>query len=282
MDRSKNYVAYLEEISLISLLFAGVSFLATYLLMPQVSDMVRERLVRPNHANEEIPVGLGMIFVLVVVPLIILLVLLTQITVVVGLIWLLSLMGFGMLGFIDDTLGSREARGFCGHFRALLGGQLTTGALKALFGAGIALLVALFTADQGVTIIVNTLVISLFANLFNLLDVRPGRSSKAFLFLALPLFTLTLPPLPMALLVASVLAYIPWDLQSKVMMGDVGANVLGAAYGLAVLTIPLSFRLLVLLFLVAIHVYAERFSLSQAIEGNSFLQMMDSWGRKKV
>ncbi len=259
-----------------------LSFLFTLLLIPLVADMVSTRLLRANYANEQIPVGLGVVFILAVVPLVLLAVLLTEITLLEGMIWVSTISSFGLIGFIDDTLGSREARGFTGHFRALWHGQLTTGALKALFGGVIALLVAFFTSDHGFVIILNTFLIALFANVLNLLDVRPGRAGKFYLLLTIPLIISGFAQLPSLLITASLIAYLPWDLSARVMMGDVGANILGAIFGLSVIGLPISGRLLILLLLIGLHVYAERFSLSRAIDDNTWLHSLDLWGRKKV
>ena len=54
---------------------------------------------------------------------------------------LFAAFGFGLLGFMDDVLGS-EDRGFRGHLRALAQGRLTTGMLKLIGGAAIALVLA--------------------------------------------------------------------------------------------------------------------------------------------
>ena len=51
---------------------------------------------------------------------------------------LFAAFGFGLLGFIDDVLGG-EDRGFRGHISALGRGRLTTGMLKLIGGAAIAL-----------------------------------------------------------------------------------------------------------------------------------------------
>src|SRR5258705_1523156 len=54
---------------------------------------------------------------------------------------LFAAFGFGLLGFMDDVLGS-EDRGFRGHLQALSRGRLTTGMLKLIGGAAIALVLA--------------------------------------------------------------------------------------------------------------------------------------------
>src|SRR5690349_9054985 len=63
---------------------------------------------------------------------------------------LLTVVGFGFLGFLDDVLGDGDARGFRGHLRALRHGRLTTGAVKLLGGAALALTAAsLGSASHG-------------------------------------------------------------------------------------------------------------------------------------
>ncbi len=52
---------------------------------------------------------------------------------------LAACLGFGLLGFVDDLLGTPHDRGFAGHVRALAEGRISTGALKLLGGGGLAL-----------------------------------------------------------------------------------------------------------------------------------------------
>src|SRR5690349_13872987 len=52
---------------------------------------------------------------------------------------LFACVGFGLLGLVDDLLGTEADRGFRGHLQALAHGRLTTGSLKIIGGAAIAL-----------------------------------------------------------------------------------------------------------------------------------------------
>lgn len=258
------------------------AFLLSYFLMPSLTEMVQARLMHFNHANQEIPLGLGMLFIIVVVPLILVGIVFRRIDFIYGFLAILTILSFGFLGLIDDTLGSREARGFLGHFRALFQGQLTTGALKAIFGGIIAVFLGVLTADQGLAIIVNALLIALTANFANLLDVRPGRTGKFYIGGTLVLLLLGAGNTILLLLLATVIPYLSWDLQGKVMMGDVGANILGSILGLATTQLALSLKIIIIVGLLGLHFYAERKSFTLAIENNKFLNYLDLIGRKKL
>ena len=52
---------------------------------------------------------------------------------------LFAVFGFGFLGLVDDLAAVGSDRGFRGHLGALRGGRVTTGLLKLVAGAGIAI-----------------------------------------------------------------------------------------------------------------------------------------------
>ena len=84
--------------------------------------------------------------------------------------------GVALLGLLDDLLDA-PPRGWRGHAAAVRRGELSTGALKAVGTAALALAA---TAGD----VLATAAIVLCAHVFNLLDLRPGRSVKAFVLLA--------------------------------------------------------------------------------------------------
>lgn len=86
----------------------------------------------------------------------------------------------------------------------------------------------------------------------------------------------------MLFLLAAVIGYLPWDLKAEVMMGDVGSNVLGAIIGLSVTEFSITNKVIVVVVLAIIHLYAEKASLSQLIEKIPILNYIDNIGRKKV
>ena len=125
------------------------------------------------------------------------------------------------------------ASGVGGH----LGQRRSTGAIKAWGGA------RRFSDFRclllGVELVVNGAIIALFANLLNLLDVRPGRAGKVFLLSLDPSCPQAPDPSTLLGLIWAVAGYLPWDLRRVVLMGDVGSNPLGAVPGLGfVLAFP--------------------------------------------
>ena len=125
----------------------------------------------------------------------------------------------------------------------------------------------------------------LATNLFNLLDLRPGRSIKAFVLLGagLTLGSWDLRPAvgagrcsPAPLLVVGV-----YDLRERAMLGDTGSNLIGGARGAvagahAVGTTGQAIALGVLL---AVTVYGEFRSISALVERAPLLRQLDSSGR---
>ncbi|MDW7652359.1 MAG: hypothetical protein SCM57_13620, partial [Bacillota bacterium] len=150
---------------------------------------------------------------------------------------LIVAVGMGLLGLVDDIWGDARAKGFAGHFRRLIQGEVTTGLIKAAAGFLIAAWAVAGLPGFLLLLIWRASIVALSANLINLLDLRPGRSLKGFFLLSL-LYAWRVPSetgitLLFPFLLAS-LVYLPWDLAGKGMLGDAGANVLGGMLGLAV------------------------------------------------
>ena len=238
--------------------------------------------VRKNYQGIDIPVSVGLTF-----PLTVMIVLLVYILMGWGhnnyQFFMLGLMSISFLGFIDDMLGQRDTLGFKGHFGALFHGRLTTGGLKALGGGFIAFFVAVLLGGVWWNVVLNTFLIALFTNMMNLFDLRPGRAVKGFLFFLLLIVITTLAKVDFLLLVpllGAVLCYLPVDVRARAMMGDAGSNVLGFALGVyAASWLSLTARLVFLFFLIAIHLYTEKYSLTNTIENNALLKAIDQLGR---
>jgi UDP-GlcNAc:undecaprenyl-phosphate/decaprenyl-phosphate GlcNAc-1-phosphate transferase len=119
------------------------------------------------------------------------------------------------------------------------------------------------------------MLIALAANTINLLDLRPGRALFAFFCLATPV-AFTFPDLIISPLLGA-LREVPDDTKGKAMLGDTGANLLGAVAGLAlVVAMPAWARLLILALLITLNLVAERVSLSQKIQTTPWLRWIDS------
>lgn len=201
----------------------------------------------------------------------------------------LATAGGGVFGLVDD-LGEdplTRTKGIKGHVGALLKGQVTTGGLKVL-GIGTTSLTAAFVGTRRTgsaagyltDVAINGSIVALSANLFNLLDLRPGRALKAGAALAVPLATTPVGALSGAVLGAAVAAA-PGDLSERDMLGDGGANALGALVGTQVaFGAPRSVRLLALAGVLGLNVASEKVSFSKVIDGNDVLRRIDQWGRR--
>lgn len=262
-------------------LIAGSLFqlIILYLLMPMLTEV---GAIRKNYLGVDIPVSVGISFPMTMMIVFSILALFSWYENSYH-IFLLGAMSMSFLGFIDDILGQRDTLGFKGHFGALFKRRLTTGGLKALGGGLIAFFLALFLSSTWYDILLNTLIIALFANMLNLLDLRPGRAVKGYLIFLLVIIILAKGQVDWVLIMpilGAILIYFPYDLKAKVMMGDAGSNVLGLVLGfLCVSYLPLVIRIGVLVFLILMHFYTEKYSLTKTIENNKYLRAFDNWGR---
>jgi len=202
-------------------------------------------------------------------------------------------LGVLALGLVDDTLARDVSggdahdhqRGWRGHSAAVLRGELTTGALKAAGSLGLALLAMSyrgFGLSNGRWLLAAGVLV-LATNVFNLLDLRPGRAIKAFVLLGagLAIGSADVRPLwTLGLFAAPALVAGFYDLRERAMLGDTGANLLGALAGLwLVLTLSGTGQLVALALLAVITLYGELRSISALIERTPGLSQLDSWGR---
>jgi UDP-GlcNAc:undecaprenyl-phosphate/decaprenyl-phosphate GlcNAc-1-phosphate transferase len=189
--------------------------------------------------------------------------------------------GVAFLGLVDDTLGG-EPRGWRGHGRAVLGMRFSTGALKALGSLGLALYATSYVEPSTGRWLLASAVLVLATNAFNLLDLRPGRATKVFVLLGagLTIGTVSVRPLwALGLFVGPALVAGLYDLRERAMLGDTGANLLGALAGLwLVLSLSTLGQAIALGTLLAITVYGELRSITKLVERMPLLRGLDSWG----
>ncbi len=199
-------------------------------------------------------------------------------------------LGVALLGLIDDLFGGSAAegapapRGWRGHAAAARAGTLSTGAIKAVGSLGLAFL-ALSGWREIDQHLVAVAVLVLSTNLFNLLDLRPGRSLKALVLLGAGL-TLgawdTDPAVALGLFLAPLAVFAFYDVRELAMLGDTGSNLVGALAGWwLVLTLSPGEMLIALAALSIVTVYGEFRSISALVERNPLLRRLDSLARPR-
>jgi hypothetical protein len=190
-------------------------------------------------------------------------------------------------GALDDAVGSPDARGFRGHLGALRAGRVTTGAVKiAVIGAGGATAGLLAVRGALARRLAAGAVVALSANLANLLDVRPGRALKAAMLAGGPLATSSGSPAGRrvaTLALGCCAGVLTLDLRERTMLGDAGANCVGALLGVSVVTDATGRRIAFsLAALAALTAAGEVVSFSSVIEKNRLLSPTDRVGRDEA
>ena len=259
---------------------------AAVLAAPLLRALNEAGHVKANYRGREVVFPFGVLSVVAALVASIPLVVLRKLEVAVvlypkGLDIAVYVLGVAFLGLVDDTLGG-EPRGWRGHGLALRQGQLSTGALKAAGSLGLALYATFRPGLPTGRWLLETAVLVLATNAFNLLDLRPGRAIKVFVLLGVGLTAgaasfRTLWTL--GLFVGPALVAGVYDLRERAMLGDTGANLLGALAGLwIVLTLSDLGQAIALVLLVAITVYGELRSISTLVQKVPLLSRLDSWG----
>jgi UDP-GlcNAc:undecaprenyl-phosphate GlcNAc-1-phosphate transferase len=206
--------------------------------------------------------------------------------------------GATAFGVYDDLAGSGKRRGLRGHLGALAHGEVTTGAVKlAGIGATGVLSALLIRGDDPSDIVINAGLVAGGANLLNLFDLRPGRAIKVAAAsgaliaaggaggsaggteeshhgtfggmgaVAAPL--------------GAALALLPEDLGERAMLGDAGANALGAMLGAAAAaSLPRPARVALLAGIVTLTAASEKISFTKVIERTPPLHWLDMLGRR--
>lgn len=290
-------------------------FLTLKMLMPALAASPKAHVT--NYAGRTIAYGLGVVWLVWAVGMIGIDTLVgqpaTTQAVNLSVLGWMTLSAFG-LGVFDDAYGTGESRGFKGHLKALLKGQLTTGGLK-LFGLSLTALVgalAMSTTARwalgansalqlaGVSLVAGA-TIALTSNFLNLTDLRPGRASKVYLVLIVlglsfdglrlliavmagraetaslaPLFFMGL------VLLGPVAASWKYDVSEISMLGDGGANPMGLVAGVYLIsTFTLWGVIATFIIMLGLNLLSERYSFTRLIARNSFLTKLDNIGRLK-
>lgn len=197
---------------------------------------------------------------------------------------LVATLASGAVGVYDDLAGATSTqaadKGFAGHLAALRHGRVSAGLVKLAVVGAAGLAAGVRVGRDPLDRLVSGGVVAGTANLLNLLDLRPGRAIKAAGLIGAPLLTgpdgaLLAGPLGAA---AALLRH---DLAERVMLGDGGANSLGAALGLRLARSggP-NRRRMILAVLVALTAASEKVSFTRVIENTPGLRELDAFGRR--
>jgi hypothetical protein len=201
--------------------------------------------------------------------------------------WAVYVLGVSLLGLLDDALGRGAAaespRGWRGHTDAIIAGRFSTGAIKAVGALALAAYAVSGRGRESFDYLADLALLLLATNLFNLLDLRPGRVEKAYaaLLAGLCLGAWTVAPLDLlGIFVGPVLVGSVFTLRERAMLGDTGSNLVGALAGISVLVVlGDDARLVALAIVAALNLYGEFRSISRKIEDVPLLRSLDSLGR---
>jgi len=214
--------------------------------------------------------------------------------------------GAAAFGGYDDLAGDGDRRGFRGHLGALAQGEVTTGAVKLGGIGGTGLVAAAMLGGAPADVVINAGLVAGGANLLNLFDLRPGRAIKV----ALASGALVAAAAPaghavrageaagtrrwdagtrqgagqaVAAPLGAALALLGEDLGERAMLGDAGANALGALLGVAAAAgLSRPARVALLAGIAGLTAASEKVSFTAVIQRTPALRWLDMLGRRPV
>jgi UDP-GlcNAc:undecaprenyl-phosphate/decaprenyl-phosphate GlcNAc-1-phosphate transferase len=273
--------------ALLPILAAGFAVLATTLLLR--SPEIREK----NYRGTELPVvlGIGLAAAVFGSALIVFSIALwtargARALIGVQAVFILLACLVVFLGGLYDDLVRGPTRGLLGHFRELARGRVSPGIVKLVAAVVAAVLVAWHARAGALATVVGIPVMAGATNLWNLLDVRPGRALKYFLPVCVALVAAAQKSdygLVASAALGAAAVVLPFDLTEQAMLGDAGSNFLGFIVGVGMFQVlPAWGLLLVLGGIVALHLASETITLSRLIESAPPLRWYDDWGRPLI
>jgi hypothetical protein len=191
--------------------------------------------------------------------------------------------GAAAFGAYDDLAGSGDRRGFRGHFGALRHGEVTTGAVK-LGGIGatgiVSAVLAGGSSQSPADVVINAGLVAGGANLLNLFDLRPGRAIKVAAASGALLGAAGQGQGGVAAPLGAALALLPEDLGERAMLGDAGANALGAMLGASAAGLSRPARIGLLAGIAGLTAASEKVSFTKVIARTPALNWLDMLGRR--
>lgn len=240
-------------------------------------------LVRTNHAGREVPALLGISVVGSALGAAALATFVDLRALYPALFLAGLALAVGMAGLADDAFASGP-RGLGGHIRSLLRGRVTTGIVKLVVVVVAAAAFAMVAGGGVVRVAASVVLIAAATNVWNALDVRPGRALKATLILVA---VLMVPGwrgsvgVVLAACLGAAVAGLPFDLGERAMLGDAGSNPLGFMAGMGLASVlPTPGVVAAALVLLALQAAAETVTLSRIIDAAPPLRWADRLGRK--
>jgi hypothetical protein len=184
-----------------------------------------------------------------------------------------------LAGVVDDGFGG-AVRGLRGHLRALLNGQVTTGGIKVAAAVLASAITVAWTPREHLWANLLALIaIAGCTNVWNGLDVAPGRALKGFLVVAVVLLIVDLKAFLLVLTGAAAAVVWP-DLRERGMLGDSGANLLGFLAGAEIVRrLPEVWLLPAAVIVIGLNILAETVTFSRTIEAVPPLRWFDELGR---
>jgi UDP-GlcNAc:undecaprenyl-phosphate GlcNAc-1-phosphate transferase len=186
-------------------------------------------------------------------------------------------------GLLDDLRGHR-ARGFGGHLGSLARGRVTTGIVKLIVGVSVGVWLAVWLGGGAARVAAAAVLIVVSINLWNALDVVPGRALKWAIPVLAGVVGAGLDD-PAGIVAGAGLgasaALLPLDLGERGMLGDAGSNPLGLLVGLGLaLLLPTWGLTTAAAVALALQVAAETVTISRLIESVAPVRWFDRLGRR--
>jgi hypothetical protein len=260
----------------------GFGLWSTFLVLPFAVRPGKLRPVRlaTNYRGRQVPLSLGVALAVGYgVPAMLAGLLWADGAVAEDWLWLFLAMALVFAAGVYDDRQEGRAHGLRTHFGELGRGRVTSGIVKMVAALAAAAIAALTSGLTGIGLAVGIALMAGVTNLFNLLDVTPGRALKSGFCLGLVLLILHPSSLAWAT-VGQTAALLPADVRERGMLGDAGSNLLGFVLGFLVVV-----RLSVpgmwggLLVVVALHAVAETVTLTRVIRAVPPLRWVDDLWR---
>ena len=133
----------------------------------------------------------------------------------------------------------------------------------------------------GVDAVIDGALVAGCANLCNLLDLRPGRALKVAALVTVASTSATGPyRVLLGASTGAICAALPGDLAEQSMLGDTGANAVGAMVGSVLCGFGRPTRLAALGLVAGLTALSERVSFSAVITARPVLRRLDELGRR--